>query len=155
MTSLISHLFVMVLSRIAKGGDYQDICESLVRNICHYFMQLAYPLTKCTLLVFGQIQDVFNISKNCVSRSIVEDMQVCPRFKLKKCCCSLKFNNQLDSQLSIRLKKLFQPRGSTVARQHLDRQVSVELFEKQNSSSVLTPIRVYEFELSFLTTLDI
>ena len=38
MTSLISHLFVVVLSRIAKGGDCSDICVSHVRNICHYFM---------------------------------------------------------------------------------------------------------------------
>ena len=86
----------------------QDICESLVRNICHYFMELAYPLIKHTLLVFGQIQDVFNTSRNCVSRSSVEDMQVCPRFRLKN-RCSL----ELDSQLSIELKKLFQPRGLT------------------------------------------
>ena len=42
-----------------------------------------------------------------------------------------------------------------LARQHLDRQISVELYEKQNSSSILTPICVYVFELSFLTILDI
>ena len=77
-------------------------------------------------------------------------MQVCPRFKLKK-CCSL----ELNSWLSIELKKLFQPCGSTAARQHLNKQVSVELYEKQNSSSVLTLIRDYVFGLSFLTTLDI
>ena len=77
-------------------------------------------------------------------------MQVCPRFKLKK-CCSL----ELNSWLSIELKKLFQPYGSTAARQHLNKQVSVELYEKQNSSSVLTLIRDYVFGLSFLTTLDI
>ena len=38
MTSLISHLLVVVLSQIAKGGDCEDICDSLIRNICHYFM---------------------------------------------------------------------------------------------------------------------
>ena len=38
---------------------------------------------------------------------------------------------------------------------NLDRQVSVKLYEKQNSSSILIPIRVYVFGLSFLTTLDI
>ena len=43
----------------------------------------------------------------------------------------------------------------TTARQHLDRQLSVEFYEKQNSSSVLTPIRFYVFGLSFLLTLDI
>ena len=109
---------------------------------------------KRILLVFGQIQNVFNTSRNCISRSSVEDIRVCPRNKLKK-CLSLKLDSQLDNQLSIELKKLFQPRGSTAARQHLDRQVSAELYEKQNSSSVLTPIRFYVFELSFLTTLDI
>ena len=45
--------------------------------------------------------------------------------------------------------------SSPVARQHLDRQVSIELYEKQNSSSFLTLIRDYVFRLSFLTTLDI
>ena len=139
-----------------KNSDQfcQDICDSLVRNICHYFMQLAYPLTKHTLLVFGQIQDVFNTSRNYVSRSSVGDMQVCPRFKLKK-CCSLKLDSQLDNQLSIKLKKLFQPQGSTAARQHLDRQLSVEHYEKQNFNSVLTLIWDYVFESSFLLTLDI
>ena len=38
MTSLISHLLVVVLSCIAKVGDCYDICDSLVRNICHHFM---------------------------------------------------------------------------------------------------------------------
>ena len=32
MTSLISHLFVVVLSPIAKGGYCQDICESTIRT---------------------------------------------------------------------------------------------------------------------------
>ena len=93
---------------------------------------------------------MFNTSKNCVSRSSIEDMQVCPRFKLKK-CCSLK----LDNWLFIKLKKLFQTRGSTVSQQHLDRQVFVELYEKQNSSSILTLIHDYVFGLSFLTTPNI
>ena len=93
---------------------------------------------------------MFNTSRNYVSRSSVEDMQVCPRFKLKKC-----YSLKLDSQLSIELKKLFQPRGSTAARQNLNRQVSIELYENQNFSFVLTLIRDYVFKLSFLTTLDI
>ena len=38
MTSLISHLFIVVLSRIAKREDCYDICDSLARNICHYFI---------------------------------------------------------------------------------------------------------------------
>ena len=33
--------------------------------------------------------------------------------------------------------------------------VSVEVYEKQSFSSVLTPIRDYVFGISFLTTLDI
>ena len=36
--------------------------------------------------------NVFNTSRNYVSRSSVEDMQVCPRFKLKKC-----YSLKLDS----------------------------------------------------------
>ena len=37
----------------------------------------------------------------------------------------------------------------------LTNRVSVEVYEKQNSSSVLTPIFDYVFGLSFLTILDI
>ena len=35
-------------------------------------LELANPLTKHTLLVFGQIQDVLNTSRNLVSRSSIE-----------------------------------------------------------------------------------
>ena len=56
---------------------------------------------------------------------------------------------------SIELKKLFQPRGSTAARLLLDRWLSVEVYEKQIFSSILTLIRDYVFELYFFTTLDI
>ena len=65
-------------------------------------------LTKRTLLIFGQIQNMFNASRNCVSRSNVKAMQVCPRFKLKS-VSSLKLNGQL----SIELEELFQPCSST------------------------------------------
>ena len=104
------------------------------------------PLTKRTLLVFGYIQDVFNTLKNFVSRSSVETMQICSRFKSEK-CLSLK----LDSQHLSSLKGC----SSSVARQHLDIQASVEVYDKQTFNFVLTLIRDYVFEFSFLTTLDI
>ena len=48
MTFLIFHLFVVVLSRIAKGEIARTYIE-LVMNICH--LELANPLTNRTLLV--------------------------------------------------------------------------------------------------------
>ena len=48
---MFSHMFLWVFSRCTC----QDICDSFVRNICHYFMLLANLLTKRTLLVFGQM----------------------------------------------------------------------------------------------------
>ena len=42
---------------------------------------LANPLTKHTLLVFGQIQDVFNSSRNKVLSSSVKVIQVYPTIK--------------------------------------------------------------------------
>ena len=48
MTSLILHLFVVVLSRIAKGEIARTYIE-LVMNICH--IELANLLIKHTLLV--------------------------------------------------------------------------------------------------------
>ena len=54
------------------------------------------------------------------------------KMRKKKKYLSLK----LDSQLSIKLKKLFQPLDSTATRQHLNRQVSIELYEKHNFNSV-------------------
>ena len=41
-----------------------------------------------------------------------------------------------------------------MAWQQLDRYLSVEVYEKQSFGSVLTLIRDYVFELSFLTILD-
>ena len=150
MTSLICSFvccgFVTDFQRGRMLGHMRFTCQEHMSRF--YEIGLSFDKTHFTCIWVDL--DVFNTSKNCVSRPSVEDMQVCPRFKLKK-CCSLK----LDSQLSIELKNLFQPRGLTAARQHLDRQVSVKLYEKQNSSYVLTPIRFYVFGLSFLTTLDI
>ena len=40
-------------------------------------LELANPLTKCTLLVIWQIQDVFNSLRNKVSSLSVKAMQVC------------------------------------------------------------------------------
>ena len=45
-----------------------------VKNICH--LELANLLTKCTLLVIGQIQDVFNTSRNKSSSPSVKPMQI-------------------------------------------------------------------------------
>ena len=82
-----------------------------VRNICH--LELTNLLTKRTLLVFGQIQDVFNTSRNLVSRTTAKAMQVCSRFKCKKC-----YSLNLDSQLSIKTCRVVKARGST-ATQHI------------------------------------
>ena len=48
MISLILHLFIVVLSRIAKGEIVRTYVK-LVKNICH--IELDNPLTKHTLLV--------------------------------------------------------------------------------------------------------
>ena len=56
----------------------QDICGTFM-NICH--LELANPLTKCILLVIGQIQDVFNTSRNKSSSPSIEAMKICPRIK--------------------------------------------------------------------------
>ena len=50
MSSLIFHLFVVVLSRFAKGGIVRTYVE-YVKNICH--LVLANPSTKRTLFVIG------------------------------------------------------------------------------------------------------
>ena len=47
----------------------------------YVILELANPLTKRTLLIIGQIQDVFNASRNNVSSSSVKTMQVYPRNK--------------------------------------------------------------------------
>ena len=70
MTSLIFHLFVVVLSRIAKGGDCQDIYDLMLGT--YVKIKLANLLTKHTLLVIGQIQDVFNTSKNKSSSLVLK-----------------------------------------------------------------------------------
>ena len=41
-----------------------------VMNTCH--LELANPLTKCTLLVIWQIQDVFNTSRNKIQVQVLK-----------------------------------------------------------------------------------
>ena len=43
------HLFVVVLSRIAKGGNCYDICDLMLGTYVN--LELANPLTKYILLV--------------------------------------------------------------------------------------------------------
>ena len=64
---------------LIDGIFCQDICESLLGTYVN--IELANPLTKSSLFVIRQIQDVFNASTNKVSSSSVKAMQVCPRNK--------------------------------------------------------------------------
>ena len=48
----------------------QDICDLMLGTYVN--LELANPLTKCTLLVIGQIQDVFNTSKNKSSSLVLK-----------------------------------------------------------------------------------
>ena len=64
---------------LGKEVKCQDICDLMLRT--YVKLELANPLTKHTLLVIVQIQDVFNASRNKVSRSSVKLMQVYPRNK--------------------------------------------------------------------------
>ena len=63
------HLFVVVLSRIAKGGDCQEICKNCQRRM---LCKLANLLTKRTLLVIWQIQNGFSTSKNKSSSLVLK-----------------------------------------------------------------------------------
>ena len=45
------HLFVVVLSLIAKGEDCLDICDLML--VTYVILELANPLTKHTLFVTG------------------------------------------------------------------------------------------------------
>ena len=51
---------------ILKYGSYNNICQDICDLILGTYVkiELINPLTKCTLLVIGQFQDVFNTSKN-------------------------------------------------------------------------------------------
>ena len=63
LKTLISPCFIIWLVRTYMNH---------VKNICH--LELASPLTKRTLLVIGQIQDVFNTSRNKSSSPNVKAM---------------------------------------------------------------------------------
>ena len=57
--------------------------EEIVRTyVIHLLGTYVTILFTCNLVDLG----VFNTSRNCVSRSSVEAMQVCPRFKMKSAC---------------------------------------------------------------------
>ena len=58
---------------------FQDICDLMLGTYVN--LELANHLTIRTLLVIGQIQDVFYTSRNKVSSSSVKTMQVYLRNK--------------------------------------------------------------------------
>ena len=109
-------------------------------------LELANTLTKHILLVIGQIQDVFNASRNKVSRLTVKAMQVCPRNKVKKYQIL-----KLDSQYLSRFKMMFKPMLDSYSIDEL----SIKVYEKEIFNSDFHPIRGYMFGLSFLITLNI
>ena len=137
MISLILHLFVVVLSQIAKRGDCQDICVTCqdicvtCQNICH--VELANPLTKCTLLVIGQIQDVFNTLRNKSSCLVL------------KPCKSVQETS--EEVLFIKTRQ--------IARQFSTEAVSIENYGIQIFRYVFHAYPSYLCRVSFLTTLDI
>ena len=73
-------------------------------NICH--IELANPLTKHTLLVIGQIQYVFNTSRNKSSSPSIEAMQICPQNQVKK-CCSLKLDRCIYQDLIFEAQQMY------------------------------------------------
>ena len=120
-----------------------------VRNICH--LKLANPLTKHTLLVIRQIQEVFNTSRNKSPSSSVKAIQVIQETSEKV----LDFKaRQLDSSTDSiyqGLKGIFSPMLDSCSINTL----SIEIYENQFSKSDFTHIHVYLFRISFLTTLNI
>ena len=77
--TLLFFLILMINRLICIDSDCQDICESMLETYVN--IELANLLTKCTLLIIGQIQDVFNASRNKVSSSSVKAMQVYLKIK--------------------------------------------------------------------------
>ena len=88
----------------------QDICDLMLGTYVN--LELVNPLTKCTLLVIWQIQNVFNASRNKVSSISVKAMPSLSKKQLKKCQIL-----KLDSQHLSRIKKLLKPETRQLARQ--------------------------------------
>ena len=133
------HLFVVVLSEIAKGGDCQNICGNCQS---HMLYKLANPLTKCTLLVIEQIQDEFSTSRN-KSSSLV----------LKPCKTVQETSEKV---LFIKARQIHIHRGLMMKLNNSSTEaISIENYEIQISRSNFTHIHVYLCRVSFLTTLDI
>ena len=141
MTSLILHLFVVVLSWIVKGGDYQDICGSC-QNIC--YCKLVNPLTKCTLLVFRQIQDEFNISRNKSSSLVLKSCK-----SVQETSEEVQFIKTRQISRQINLGLMFNSRQLSI------KVVSIDNYKIQISRSVFHVYPSYLCRVSFLTTLNI
>ena len=117
----------------------QDICGTF-QNICH--VELANPLTKRTLLVIWQIQDMFNTSRN-KSSSLV----------LKPCKSVQKTNEEVFSlKLDRQLEQIYLSRFNV---QFSTEAISIKNYEIQISRSVFHAYPSYLCRVSFLTTLDI
>ena len=142
MTSFILHLSVVVLPWIVKMEDFQDICGTC-QNICH--VELANLLTKCTLLVIRQIQDVFNTSRNKSSSLVL------------KPCKSVQEPSEEVLFIKARqiARQMYQIDLMYDSRQLLIETVSIENYKIQISRSVFHAYPSYLCRVSFLTTLDI
>ena len=106
-------------------GCCQDICDSLVRNIYHYFMYLANPLTKRTLLVIGQIQMFLILQETRFQDQVLKSSNLS-----KKQAEQCKFIKARQLHLSS-LRKLFQFVFLTPARHLLDIFYLLSLRKKQ------------------------
>ena len=76
---LFLHLFLLFFLPHASHQVCQDICDLMLGTYVN--IELANLLRKRTLHVIKQIQDVFNASRNKISRLSVKTMQVYPRNK--------------------------------------------------------------------------
>ena len=110
-------------------------------ELIRIYVELANPLTKHTLLVIGQIQDVFNTSRNKSSNLVLNPYK--------------SVQEKSKEMLFIKTRQIIYRDLMFNSRQFSTKAVSIKNYEIQISKSIFHAYPSYLCRISFLTTLDI
>ena len=127
------YYIIKVISTMVPVRTYMELIR--------IYVELANPLTKHTLLVIWQIQDVFNTSRNKSSNLVLNP------------CKSIQETSK--KMLFIKTQQIIYRDLMFNSRQFSTKAVSIKNYEIQISKSIFHAYLSYLCMVSFLTTLDI
>ena len=129
------------------NNHHNDICQDICGYCQRYMLcKLANRLKKRTLLIIGQIQDGFNISRNKSSSLVLKPYKFVQETSEEVLFIKAR---QISQQIHIHQGLMLMLNSNSTEA------VSIKNYEIQISIYNFTHIHVYLCKVSFLTTLDI